>query len=89
MIQVLQIVKELVTPSRQKAAPVKKGRDIIRTNNRCTCTQGLFTNTDLKSSYMNGVLSFTVNAIALLIYYSIGKGSGNEWHVNMPHFYCF
>lgn len=28
MIQVLQIVKELVTPSRQKAATAKEGRSI-------------------------------------------------------------
>lgn len=28
MIQVLQIVKELVTPSRHKAATVKAGRDM-------------------------------------------------------------
>lgn len=88
MIQVLQIVKELVTPSRQRAARTKEGRNRSRMHNRSTLRHlEIFTDIDLRSSYQRGVW-VRLYAFALLMYFGIWTGSGNGIIVNAPHYYC-
>lgn len=90
MIQVLQIVKELVTPSRQRAARAKAGRNRSRRHSRSTLRHlEIFMGIDLRSrSYQRGVW-VRLCAFVLLMYFGIWRGSGNGIIVNAPHYCCF
>ena len=56
MIQVLQIVKELVIPSRQRAARAKEGRNRSRMHSQSTLRHlEIFMDIDLRSRYQGGV----------------------------------
>lgn len=89
MIQVFQIVKELVTPSRQKAATAKEGRSSIRMNNWSTLRHHSdFYKYGPKEQIKKGVLSYHVCFCASDILWSL-KGSGYGINVNMPYYYCF